>query len=167
MVPVARKGVRIRPRWEEREAVHTFEDGWTIEWLRTKRDLRLENRLLFYGNACLEEKHWPDWIEGGSYLMLSLRDPDGFPKATILLGNHVFVATNRMFDAHPGYCFEHIFDQRPRRVGDFWVIALQCCPAGYPDSDRREKEDETKRVKAWYEALPTTGNELALVKGAA
>ena len=140
--------------WKERNVIHEWDDGWTIEVLRDARDLKLENILLFDDQACLAEPHWPFWVKDGGYLLYSVRDEEGWPQATLLFGRAPFVLVNRYYNAHPGYTACQAFDQEPRLLDGKAIIALQCCPKDMGGGDLRESRKVTKRVKKWYNALP-------------
>jgi hypothetical protein len=141
--------------------IHTFPDGDTIEELRDPKDLRIENRILFGGQACLEESHWPYWIKTGAHRLLSLRDKNGLPKATLLLGDMRFVATMRQFPIYRTYCGENAFaDTRPRVLNRKLYFMLQCCPRGYASGDAECERHETQKVQNWWQKLPTAAEVL-------
>jgi hypothetical protein len=58
------------PVWEERNVVHRFEDGWTLERVRTREDLFQESRLMRNCAGTTMPLTEP---------LLSLRDPKGRP----------------------------------------------------------------------------------------
>jgi hypothetical protein len=141
-------------KWERRDVLHTFDDGWTIELLDTTTDRKTESDLVFQGRACITGGEWDKWLGNGSHLLLSLRDPEGNPKATLLFGEAGFILEARAGHGYVPYAGCKAFDQQPRCLNGKPIIALQCCPPGYMAGDTGERLDETKRVKAWFEALP-------------
>ena len=64
--------------WEEREVVHAFDDGWTIERVRTPADLSLEGELMYH---CARDHQF--WVHKGVEVFFSLRTDVSVPKATI------------------------------------------------------------------------------------
>lgn len=145
---------KIDVKWSKRKVVHRWNDGWTVEVLDNKRDLEIEDALLFGKQSCLTSNHWPFWVDGNGYLLYSVRDERGWPQATLLFGEAIFTLVNRFFQAHPGYTREAIYDQDPRILDGRAVIALQCCPEFMPNSDPNCTKPVTRRVKLWYEDLP-------------
>jgi hypothetical protein len=142
--------------WEERNVLHTFDDGWTIENVWTNNDRATEARL-FDGRACITGKEWDGRLESGSHVLLSLRDPEGKPMATLLFGDAEWVISCRAGEHYAAYATARQFDQTPRCLDGKAVISLQCCPRGFMAGLYGEAENTNeigKRVKAWYEALP-------------
>ena len=140
--------------WEQREVVFAFEDGWTIERLYTTKDRKIESDLVHRGAACITGREWDKRLDSREYVLLSLRDADGIPKATLLFGEANFVVKSRAGTDYTAYTGCRAFDQQPRCLDGVPLVALQCCPTGYMAGDTSETKDETKRVKSWYEALP-------------
>lgn len=143
--------------WEQRDVVHTFEDGWTIEKLETKADRKTESDGVFQGRACITGAEWDRRLKEG-YILMSLRDPEGNPKATLLFGEANMTIAARAGHDYKPYTTCKAFDQAPRCLDGTPIIAYQCCPTGYMAGDTAERMEETKRVKAWYEALPLADN---------
>lgn len=139
--------------WEETEPVHTFEDGWTIVPVRTTHDRTLEARL-FDGMACINGGEWTEWLESGHKVLLSLRNPEGKPHATILLGDAEWTIKARAgFDYAPyAHCKQG--DQTPRCLDGKPVISLQFCPRGHMAGDPGERHELTPRLTAWFTSLP-------------
>lgn len=143
-----------KAEWEQRDVLHAFEDGWTIELLETTADRKIESNLVHRGMACITGGQWDKWLGDGSHLLLSLRDTEGLPKATLLFGEADFVVAARAGHDYVPYANCKAFDQRPRCLNGKPIVALQCCPPGYMAGDTGERTEETQRVKAWFEALP-------------
>jgi hypothetical protein len=152
------EGAETPNGWVEREVLHAFEDGWTVELLTNEADRTRENHLLWDGRACINERVWNERLETGAYLLASLRDPNGEPHATLMFGEANWVIEKRADYGYTPYASARAFDQAPRCFGSKAVIALQCCPKGYMAGDTAETTEYTQRVKAWYEALPLAEN---------
>lgn len=140
--------------WDQHDPIHVFEDGWTISPVLTPHDRTLEARL-FDGMACITGGEWDKRLESGSHKLLSLRDMEGKPQATILLGDANWVIESRAGHTYAPYATCRQGDQTPRCLGGNPVIALQFCPRGYMAGDPGESSEITRRIKAWFEALPT------------
>lgn len=84
--------------WEEREAVHTFDDGWTIERVRTPADLSLEGELMYH---CARDHQF--WVHKGVEMFFSLRSDVSVPKATIYCKPMKFYRVDQPEDEQVSY----------------------------------------------------------------
>jgi hypothetical protein len=137
------------------QVIHTFEDGWKIVNLKDSEELKRENEVVHNGRACLQNGGWLKKLEKETMLLMSLRDTEDNPRATLLFGDADFILESRAGTGYEPYAGCKVYDQRPRTI---WkgksVISLQCCPPGYIGGDVREATEESRRVKEWYEGLP-------------
>lgn len=136
--------------------IHSFEDGWTIVTLEDHDELKRENDVVHNGRACLTNGGWQTKIQSGKMLLMSLRNENDEPRATLLFGDADFIIQTRAGSGYEAYAGCKVYCQSPRRIkrGMKPVVSLQCCPPGYIGGDTSGRTPEYHRVKDWYENLP-------------
>lgn len=84
--------------WKDPEVVHTFDDGWSIIYVRTKEDLTTLGNLQHH---CAGSQ-WVWAIEEKVYYFFALVDPDGNPHSTIHAKQASWIGKKHPRDGEPG-----------------------------------------------------------------
>ena len=154
--------------------IHSFDDGWRIEYIADETDLADEDAAVHSGYSCLgyDAELWIDRMAKGDYLLFSLINSDEERRATLLFGKKETIEKNKAGDYwdreyYHLYADCEAFDNKPRVVDGHNLYPLQCCPPGYTAGDIMESAPETKRVRKWWDnlALAQKGGLVSLEVG--
>lgn len=169
--------------WDEREIVHTYEDGWTLEITRTPNDRHLDAK--FAGvNTCIGPNYpskfngkpwWEGLLESNIYRLLSLRNPEGAPYGHVTFIDAIekvkcFSSVDRVLSGagyRPYYYSNAKVSPAPRLIDHEWFLgrAWSLCESvcrnektGRWVGTKYEHDPNgvnyNERVVSWYESLP-------------
>jgi hypothetical protein len=124
-----RDAKKMEKGWEERVPIWTWNNGWTLEEIRTDKDLEIEGQFMHHcGGADGHKK----WVKLGWEHFWSLREPDGTPHCTVFCklasayGQRHPEDTGELFPRSAAYDYYGVDDYRKREdAGYGWYPVIK------------------------------------------